>query len=742
MKLRQKLAVVLASAMIITAVPVTTMAKSTSEFNKVVSVVEGTKLDAASGLFLNVKVEKQSEKTSTTFFLETQDFEFNKDLYVNSGSTTKGVLTVGNATIEILSDTEARVTVSGLKADADTSVAIPVYGKVLKGNPAIIVDGVDSLVTSDKLALTATEVAGDKAYVATVGDAKNVSVEGVGTLADITIEEKVAGSFAKDASGNVEFQVKLPNRSDLVFDKTATNNKIEIEGKRGQSGKTIDATVAYGVDKAGKDDEKILVITMDAADFSATERGAIVIKNLAVKPENPRKDCSTGEVKVTLTEVAGTKADGKKEDTRLSETTLLVANVTDFGVSIKVVDDKTVELVGGKEAKEVKVKVKETAIGSLDDRRDIYFSVEGAHFDETTKATIKLNDGSEYEVEIKDGELHLDLDKIDRNKINTFDMKFKVYSDVNQDGAITLVAESKNFEEDIKTEIGKVAAPFEVKSEALTVKVGLQGQVGGKITIAETDKGMFEKGDVFYLEESKYFHIDDAKVEVTAGDLEIDKEVKDGKIKVTIKRPSDEASTITISNVDVTTNRLLPEGKFDVEIYGDAISYMNESANPGYDKDKKDKTDVITVEDFFVVGTKNTEDLPNAAAAKEIVLTIGATDYTVNGEAKKADAAAFIDANNRTMVPVKFVAEEFGKIDFNTINGVGTVTVFKDGAVLQFQNGSNIMNKNGISIPMDAKVVIKDGRTYVPFKYVADGLGINYTFDAATKSITFTNQAK
>ncbi|MFQ9696542.1 MAG: copper amine oxidase N-terminal domain-containing protein, partial [Zhenhengia sp.] len=114
----------------------------------------------------------------------------------------------------------------------------------------------------------------------------------------------------------------------------------------------------------------------------------------------------------------------------------------------------------------------------------------------------------------------------------------------------------------------------------------------------------------------------------------------------------------------------------------------------------------------------------------------------VNGEAKTADAAAFIDASNRTMVPVKFVAEEFGKIDFGTVNGVGTVTIFKDGAVLQFQNGSNIMNKNGINVPMDTKVIIKDGRTYVPFKYVADGLGIRYSYDAATKSITFTNQVK
>ena len=39
MKLRQKLAMVLATAMVITAVPVTTMAASTNGFNKTVSIV-------------------------------------------------------------------------------------------------------------------------------------------------------------------------------------------------------------------------------------------------------------------------------------------------------------------------------------------------------------------------------------------------------------------------------------------------------------------------------------------------------------------------------------------------------------------------------------------------------------------------------------------------------------------------------------------------------------------------------
>ena len=42
-----------------------------------------------------------------------------------------------------------------------------------------------------------------------------------------------------------------------------------------------------------------------------------------------------------------------------------------------------------------------------------------------------------------------------------------------------------------------------------------------------------------------------------------------------------------------------------------------------------------------------------------VVMTIGSAEYTVNGVAKTADVAPFINGS-RTMVPVRFVAEEFG----------------------------------------------------------------------------------
>lgn len=733
MKLRQKLAVVLASAMVITAVPVTTMAASTNGFNKTLSIVADKDITTNESLFLQVKyADKDSNavaKNGDVFFVNATDFEFDEDAYT-AGKFTQPT----NATVRWLSETQLKVTVNAVEGATDTTTAnmvnVPIVGTPAKGNPAITVDAEDSYATSGKYSLTGSEVVTDKVLSATAGDAKNISVDGLGSIADITIEEAVADSLLK--AGTVT--ITLPNSSDLEFSADyATAKTVTVTGKRGLAESNITATAQYAKED-GKVDEKKLVITF-TGDATKT-RGSVVLKGIKVQAEDKRSDVSTGEVKVTVAA------------TGMADTKLVVANVTEYGVSFKV--DEVEELVAGGASDEVKLTVKENAIDSLDSKKDIYFTIEEGYFDVTSKEAfdkanaekgLTINEDLD-EITLNLGHVNEDKDGkkvaiFTENEINEFSFTVKVGAKVGQEGPVVVTASSKNFEEDMTVEVAKVEQAVKVETEAITVKAGLKNQVGGKIVITETDADTLAKNKEIRIKcaelTTKYgFYIEDATVETT-GDIKVSSKVKDGEIIVTVDRTSDEASSIIVKDMKITTDRTIPEGTFDFEIGGSAISTLNSKV--AYE-------DVIELTDFVKVGTKNTEDLPNAATAKEIVLTVNSTAYTVNGETKTADAAAFIDASNRTMVPVRFVAEEFGKIDFGTVNGVGTITIFKDGAVLQFQNGSNIMNKNGIAIPMDTKVVIKDGRTYVPFKYVADGLGINYSFDPATKSITFTNQAQ
>lgn len=773
MKLRQKLAMVLAAAMVVTAVPVTTMAASTNKFNKTLSLVEGTQVTSGSELFLTMEFSQDAEQE--VFYLDATDFEFSEKEYKLVGhKNVRDAQDAVNAAQEVVdkagdSATEAEkkalkdakdalekaikdaddkivyedkdqtykleITVSSkeqlkvkvIKATKENEISVPVFGKAKKGTPAITVDGLDSLATSGKYVISGGEIVTDKALAATVdGDPVNISIDGKGEIGNIKIEEAVAGSL----SGQT-ITIELDNSSDLKF---ASTQNFKAEGLRGLAGEIKDTDIKVAFD----DDNETIKLTFPKT--ANKSRGAVILKGLDVVPQDAREGADTGKVEVTV------KGD------KIADTDLHVANVTDFGLELKA--KETVELTAGKGTKKVKVQFNELAAGSINENRDVYFEFEGATVKEFDKKEFKNDDNEVIAVltyDAKEEEFQLSFtDKFEDEVLNKFEFEVEIYADVNYTGDVKVIASSRDFD-DMEAVVGSVVASTTATAKEAVVKVGLNGQVAGEIEITEEKAETFAKGKEIIVKldadaQADGIKIRDAKVEVTEGDVVIDEdsiEIKNGEIRFTIKRESDEASTIKISEIELDVNRLTPEGSYGIVIGGAAISDRNETTNKE-DKDNKDErnADVIEVEKFVVVGTKNTEDLPNAAAAKEIVLTVGSTAYTVNGEAKTADAAAFIDASNRTMVPVRFVAEEFGKVDFGTINGVGTVTIFKDGAVLQFQNGSNIMNKNGINVPMDTQVVIKDGRTYVPFKYVADGLGIGYTYDAATKSITFTNQAK
>lgn len=719
MKLRQKLAMVLAAAMVVTAVPVTTMAASTNTFNKTLSLVEGTNVTTASGLKLRMDFDQNAE--GQEFYVDAVDFTFNADEYKKEGAVDE------NIEVTVLSETQLKVVVKDNgddKVDV-TEINVPVYGKAKKGTPAIIVDGSDSLATSGKYTISGGEIVTDKALTATVdGDPVNISVDGKGEIGSIKIEEAVAGALAGQT-----ITIELGRKSDLKFAATQT---IEVKGFRGLADETIKVETAFD------NDRETLKVTFPT-NLAKKSRGSVVLKGIDVEPRDAKNGAEVGKVEVTV------KGD------QIAKTDLHVANISEFGHELKVKEE--VELKAGKGSKKVEIRFNELAAGSINTKRDVFFTIEGAKVVDFATKEFKKDDKviATVEYDKEDEEFQLSFtNEFDESVINKFAFEVELIADLDYTGDITVTATSRDFE-DKEVKAGTVVATTTVKTKDAVVKVGLNGQVAGEIKVTEEKAGTFARNKEIIVKldaDAKYdgIKVRDAKVEVTEGDVEIDKdsiEVKDGEIRFTIKRESDEASTITINEIELDVTRVTPEGSYGVVIGGAAISDRNEK------EDKADTTkvddrliDTIEVEKFVVVGTKNTEDLPDAAKAKEIVLTVGSLAYTVNGEAKTADAAAFIDASNRTMVPVKFIAEEFGKIDFGAVNGVGTVTIFKDGDVLQFQNGSNIMNKNGINIPMDTQVVIKEGRTYVPFKYVADGLGIGYSYDAATKSITFTNQAK
>ena len=228
--------------------------------------------------------------------------------------------------------------------------------------------------------------------------------------------------------------------------------------------------------------------------------------------------------------------------------------------------------------------------------------------------------------------------------------------------------------EDTDIVVGKVIAPITVETTVTKVINGAQKQALADITIKENIAGYLDDtvaGDKNRLALNfdtlgltNGFSVDDAKVEVTDGNLEVDSKVtlsnKQGKddhydkavaaaIVLKIKESSTKPSTIKVSGVSASLSRLLPEGGYNLEVYGPALENNIKYNDEAFD--------VPTVKTPYVhIATAADTD----QKAVNSTFVIGSTTYTVDGKENTMDVAPFIDGNNRTMAPIRFVANALG----------------------------------------------------------------------------------
>lgn len=88
------------------------------------------------------------------------------------------------------------------------------------------------------------------------------------------------------------------------------------------------------------------------------------------------------------------------------------------------------------------------------------------------------------------------------------------------------------------------------------------------------------------------------------------------------------------------------------------------------------------------------------------------------------DTQPFVDNNDRTQVPVRAVSEMLGcKVDWNGENKTATIAR-ENGDIIKLTLGSDIMTINDKSVQMDTSAIIKDDRTYIPVRFVAEALGL------------------
>lgn len=152
--------------------------------------------------------------------------------------------------------------------------------------------------------------------------------------------------------------------------------------------------------------------------------------------------------------------------------------------------------------------------------------------------------------------------------------------------------------------------------------------------------------------------------------------------------------------------------------------------------------DIFTVELFGIEYTNgksasltydiNFFDLAKAMDNK-IVLKIGNCEATVFGNKAYSDVAPII-ANNRTMLPARFIAENLGADVLWDETEQKVTIVYRSKHIEMFIN-SEIAYVNGECVILDSPAFIQNGRTYTPVRFIAENLDAEVFWNEDTSEV-------
>lgn len=384
-------------------------------------------------------------------------------------------------------------------------------------------------------------------------------------------------------------------------------------------------------------------------------------------------------------------------------------------------------------------------------------------------------------VTVDDNELIITNLKIEKDKKASFELDLWLGMAVNFEGDIDLTlsgsAVEKSTNEDYpKVTIAKAIKPVEVKVDKVSeVQVGYQYFTVSDFSITETAAGNLLKGKEVRVSITDGISIDmeiakGFTAKVTEGDLKISNVTTssvlstrpnantktEGQITFEIDRESDEASTISFSNVQVKVSRNVPYSNLSAsEDRGiDLVVWGNAIAQNYYQLAENDETKFVNQNDLFTVpGVSakyiNVVTVANDASSEfknTVKVTIGNPVIKINDQDFTMPVAAYVStASNSTMVPVRFVANALGLAD-ETVkwdDANKTVTVDAGTRIVQFQIGNTNYLVNGVSVPMvspdglPVAAEITSERAFIPFRALGEAFNVTVGWDAATSTATY-----
>ncbi|PHJ39901.1 hypothetical protein P378_00520 [Desulforamulus profundi] len=557
-----------------------------------------------------------------------------------------------------------------------------------------------------------------------VAKANSGSVE-VSLVDTVTISE--AGTSATALSVNFK-----ENAAGAI---KGENNTIKLTLPKGLTWNTTGATfinvgtgasalgVAAGQFAISGNGDKTLVL--NRVTWGAGAAPAKAMYRLSVGVNVNTEDAKFGDVEVT---VGGTSTS--------SPASLVIGKYADYGVSVKA---KSVEdITSGRVDEEIgDIEIKEDLADSIYSGRTITLELpRGAKW--ATIPTTTISGGGPVTISgwVREGS---DGRKVKTTVTNPVgggkatitleNVTIDTAVDFSGDVAVKIAGSAGVAGEVV---VAKAVAPITVTANVPDVKIGVQGQVAGDISIVEGKKEAIKRNKELVL--TAPVGVDFANlptVEVTEGDLDIDEKAiskSANTLTIPVTSDSSKASTIKISNIKFTVNRSVPEGPIKVDVAGNAVDEVNDNAvtlAAGFARgfytipvsgELFPQNDVAAT----VINAKVVTPAP--AETGSVIFNVGSSVYTTNGVVKVMDAAPYIK-NNRTYVPVRFLALSLGVAEENIAYENGVVTLKKGDATLKLTIGDKTMMNNDATVAMDVAPEVVNGRTMLPARFVAEGFG-------------------
>lgn len=120
---------------------------------------------------------------------------------------------------------------------------------------------------------------------------------------------------------------------------------------------------------------------------------------------------------------------------------------------------------------------------------------------------------------------------------------------------------------------------------------------------------------------------------------------------------------------------------------------------------------------------------------KYLIYGSGPIKVLVNGRPVSFDVEPYIDPHSRVMVPLRAIVEALdAQVDWDA--RTKKITITREGLKSVFTVGSTTAVFDDRTVVLDTRPVIRDGRTLVPARFVAESVGAKVHWDGGLRTVT------